>query len=319
MIWTKRLSWLMVAWISAQAVAQMVVPGNEDDYSVERRDGIEFGMNIGVYRGAPAPAGIYDGYGKDGYQGVDLPDGAAQLWTIKRRLEQLAQFQQTNPIVGILNESPGWDVYSFPLMQYRPALSFGLKMAKFWNPETALVVSLDAVQLTAEGAWSLERVGVLPDQGQGNVATEDFGIEGKENRLNVCLGYRTSVYMQEGLSWIMEFGGLATAYSLEENYLLMAGAPGQLQPYRLDLLTMVNNGAGPLNRASGLLTQWGTGAYVGAGVDVAFQEGGRIELNLRVSRDNVKLGLQENKVWNGALFITWMIPSQIGDFVRASF
>lgn len=306
--------WAMQGW------GQMIVPGNEEDFSVERRDGIEFGMNIGVYRGAPGPSMIYDGFGKDGTESVDLPDGAAKLWTIKERLSQVATAQPNSPIAGILNGPFPWDIYSYPIMQYRPAMMFGLKVAKFWSPETAVMLSVDAVQLTAEGAWSLVRVGEVPDQGQGNYATEDYGIEGKENRLNVALGYRTSVYIDEGISWIMELGGMTTAYSLEENYLLMTENSAQLQPYRLDLLTQVNNGSnGTLNRANGLLTQWGMGAYVGVGMDVAFQQGGRIELNLRVSRDNVKLGMQESKVWNGALFVTWMMPSQIGDFVRASF
>ena len=245
---------------------------------------------------------------------------ALRLWTIKRRLEQLAQFQQTNPIVGILNESPGWDVYSFPLMQYRPALSFGLKMAKFWNPETALVVSLDAIQLTAEGAWSLERVGVLPDQGQGNVATEDFGIEGKENRLNVSFGL-PNVRVHAG-RLVLDHGirGFGHGVLVGRKLPVDGGCTGAASALPSGLADHGQQwGRATESRELGLLTQWGTGAYVGAGVDVAFQEGGRIELNLRVSRDNVKLGLQENKVWNGALFITWMIPSQIGDFVRASF
>jgi hypothetical protein len=33
----------------------------------------------------------------------------------------------------------------------------------------------------------------------------------------------------------------------------------------------------------------------------------------------MRLGTEEWKRWNAALYLTWMIPSQLGDFVRASF
>ena len=76
---------------------------------------------------------------------------------------------------------------------------------------------------------------------------------------------------------------------------------------------------GVYNNASNILTQLGTGIYSQAGLDLEFDKGGHVELNLRASRDNLNLGIDEYTGWNLALFITWMIPSQIGDFVRASF
>ena len=66
-------------------------------------------------------------------------------------------------------------------------------------------------------------------------------------------------------------------------------------------------------------TQWGTGFYSSLGLAVEFEEGGHVELNVRASRDNINLGTDAYKGWNVAAFLTWMIPSQLGDFVRASF
>jgi len=286
---------------------------DDDDYSYASREGLEFGVNIGVYRGFPQAAYFYDGAGDH-----ELSDAGAQIWGIQERLQQLQGQQLTHPVTGILNEFPAWNIYSLPLMQYKPSMFFGLKAAKFWNPETALVCHVDVAQVTAEGAWSLS-TGLLPDQGQGNEDVRTYPVIGKEQRLNIALGYRTSIYITEGASWAFELGGLANAVAIEENYIVMSPNVGNAL-YEVNLLTAIGNGAGgQLSPASNVLTQWGTGFYSSLGLAVEFEEGGHVELNVRASRDNINLGTEAYKGWNVAAFLTWMIPSQLGDFVRASF
>ena len=305
---------LALAWTPALLSAQMrVYSDDDDDYSYASREGLEFGVNIGVYRGFAQAAYFYDGAGDH-----ELSDAGAQMWGIQERLQQLQGQQLTHPVTGILNEFPAWNIYSFPLMQYKPSMFFGLKAAKFWNPETALVCHLDVAQVTAEGAWSLS-TGLLPDQGQGNEDVRTYPIIGKEQRLNIALGYRTSIYIAEGASWAFELGGLANAVAIEENYVVMSPNVGNAL-YEVNLLTATGTGAGgQLSPASNVLTQWGTGIYSALGIAVEFEEGGHVELNIRASRDNINLGTEAYKGWNVAAFITWMIPSQLGDFVRASF
>tara|TARA_Y100000991_G_scaffold120775_1_gene91091 strand:- start:1213 stop:2091 length:879 start_codon:yes stop_codon:yes gene_type:complete len=290
-----------------------VYSDDDDDYSYASREGLEFGVNIGVYRGFPQAAYFYDGAGDH-----ELSDVGAQIWGIRERLQQLQGQQLTHPVTGILNEFPAWNIYSLPLMQYKPSMFFGLKAAKFWNPETALVCHVDVAQVTAEGSWSLS-TGLLPDQGQGNEDVRTYPIIGKEQRLNIALGYRTSIYIAEGASWAFELGGLANAVAIEENYIVMSPNVGNAL-YEVNLLTAIGNGAGgQLSPASNVLTQWGTGFYSSLGLAVEFEEGGHVELNVRASRDNINLGTEAYKGWNVAAFLTWMIPSQLGDFVRASF
>ena len=315
--WNTAAGWMAafaLAWTPALVSGQMRVYGDDDDdYSYASREGLEFGVNIGVYRGFPQAAYFYDGAGDH-----ELSDAGAQIWGIQERLQQLQGQQLTHPVTGILNEFPAWNIYSLPLMQYKPSMFFGLKAAKFWNPETALVCHVDVAQVTAEGAWSLS-TGLLPDQGQGNEDVRTYPVIGKEQRLNIALGYRTSIYITEGASWAFEFGGLANAVAIEENYIVMSPNVGNAL-YEVNLLTAIGNGAGgQLSPASNVLTQWGTGFYSSLGLAVEFEEGGHVELNVRASRDNINLGTEAYKGWNVAAFLTWMIPSQLGDFVRASF
>ena len=310
--WFFRVAALSVWLVAIPAQAQMRVYGteDEDEQAYSEREGLEFGLNIGVYRGFPAAAFFYDGAGNH-----ELTDAGAQIWGIRDRL-QLLQSQQ-HPVADIVNgwNNGAWEMYSLPLMQYKPSMYFGLKAAKFWNPETAIVFHMDVAQVNAEGAWSLS-TGLLPDQGQGNEDVRTYPILGKEQRLGLALGYRTSIYIGEGASWVLEFGGLANAVSVEENYIVITPDVGNAF-YEVNLLTAVGTGSnGALNPASNVLTQWGTGFYTSGGIAVEFEEGGHIELNVRASRDQINVGVEDYVGWNWAAFVTWMMPSDLGDLIR---
>ena len=115
---------------------------------------------------------------------------------------------------------------------------------------------------------------------------------------------------------MLEFGGLANAVSVEENYIVMNPDVGNAL-YDVNLLTAIGTGSnGALNPASNVLTQWGSGFYTSGGIAVEFEEGGHIELNVRASRDQINVGVEDYVGWNWAAFVTWMMPSDLGDLIR---
>ena len=113
---------------------------------------------------------------------------------------------------------------------------------------------------------------------------------------------------------------MANAVSIEEHYIVVSPrtGSGRNDGNRVDLLTTIAPGsAGVLNPASNVLTQWGLGAYAQGGVALEFEEGGHIELNIRASRDKIRLGVEEHQGVNLAAFLTWMIPTDFGGFARS--
>ena len=98
------LALLTLGW-AATAQAQMTVYSDEEDYTYESREGVEFGLNIGVYRGYPLAAYFYDG---SGLNELGASNVNAQVWSIDDRLRQLQSQQQNHPVSGILNEFPNW-------------------------------------------------------------------------------------------------------------------------------------------------------------------------------------------------------------------
>ena len=282
---------------------------DDDDFYVPRRQGLEYGVNLGVYRAHPNSSQFYNGAGW-----FELGDNQASLYTIEERLFLGNTEDQIN---NLLNLGGGnfWVPYdSSPLlMPYDPGLMMGLKLLYFWNPESALVMSIDAANLNSAGPWTLE-TDLLPGGGQGTDDIRVYGIFGKERRMISSLGYRTAVYIIDEASWVLEFGGSATAIQIKDNFIM-------IENNSYDLITFFNGNQ--FMGATSNLTSVGFGYYAVVGLEAMFEEGGNLEVNFKVSRDNIRLGQGEGayqeKLWNFSLYVTWLIPPHIGDFVRASF
>ena len=289
----------------------------EDEGYVSRRKGLEFGVNMGVYmanNNQMTSSSIF--YNGSGY--YELGDNSATLYSIEERLNLGTTEAQVTNMLNTDGFQIPYDAYGY--MRYDPGMMFGLKAVRFWNPESAIVLSFDAASLKATGFYTMNLNG-LPGQGQGMNNTKLYGVIGEERRMLTTLGFRTSMYITDRSSWIFELGGIATGTQVVENYCLV-----ETTPYNL-LVTF--NGPGQISGPTSNLTNLGFGFYTTIGLEALFEEGGNLEANLRLSRDNVKLGSQETDdfgvlgyqgtQWNAAIYVTWMIPPHVGEYVRASF
>ncbi|MBM55979.1 MAG: hypothetical protein CMB32_05425 [Euryarchaeota archaeon] len=282
-----------------------------------RRRGIEFGLNMGVYQ---ANNGLYTSsanfYNGDGY--FELGDNTATLYSIEERMYLGTTDETIQNMLNVSSFEIPYDAYSLNMM-YNPSMLFGLKMVGFFNPEAAIVLAADVASLKAKGAYTINAGTIQPGQ---NTNTRVYGVFGEERRMMTMLGFRTSFYITDRSSWVFEFGEIMTATRIERNYF-------NVEQATFDLITQFN-GPGNFNGPTSNLTNFGFGQYATIGLEALFEEGGNLEANFRLSRDRIKLGSQEEDFngdvkgynmiqWNFALYVTWMIPPHIGDFVRASF
>jgi len=293
-----------------------------DDYDaayVPARKGVEFALNFGVYQGHHKAANeFYSGYSGEIYE---LNDPIANLMTIEERL----QINNTNSVVWsqVMNSiglEAGefryieYPVYSEALrlygMRYAPATILGLQTMLFFNPESAFTLHIDAINgLKSEGGWNIVSSDV--DTGMGSENRRTYGIFSEEDRFQLSLGYRTAAYITDEVSWVFELGGTMLATQLKQNYVRI-----QNQNYQL-LTAPIGNGQ--FQNPTSTMTSTGFGGYGGLGVELFFEEGGNLMLTARVSRDRVRMGTYEDDLWQGAMYLTWVIPPQLGDFIRASF
>jgi hypothetical protein len=222
---------------------------DDDEVYVSRRQGLEFGINMGVYLANNNPvttsANFYNG---DGY--YDLGDNSATLFSIQERLMINAQtISNVQNIVSTESFEIPYDAYSYN-MRYDPGMMLGFKTVYFWNPESALILGIDAMSLKAYGAWTLHAAG-LPGQGQGTDNIKLYGVFGQERRMVTTFGFRTSAYIMDQAAWIFELGGTATGVQINRNFVMV-----ETTPY--ELITMYN-GPGQFTGATSSLTSVGLG------------------------------------------------------------
>lgn len=291
----------------------------EYDTYVPKRKGVEFALNFGVYQGHHKAANeFFSGISGEFYE---LADPTANLLTIEERLgvnnvNSLVWSQIMNNI-GL--EAGEFEYIEYPIyseamrlygMRYTPGTLMGLQTLLFFNPESAFVLHIDAINgLKSEGAWNMVTNEIV--QGAGSENRRTYSIFSEENRFQLSLGYRTAAYIVDEASWIFELGGTMLATQLEANYVRILN-----QNYQLLAAPMGN---GQFSNATSSLTSTGFGFYAALGGELFFEKGGNLMLTARVSRDRVVMGTYEDNLFQGALYLTWVIPPQLGDFVRASF
>jgi hypothetical protein len=299
------MGWLVALGHIGDASCQNWEDG--EGYVPDRR-GIEFALNIGVYRGNHTSASaVFIG---DGYW--DLGDNTAQLMSIEQRLG----IDQPNSMVWsqVLNNmgliADEFRYIEYPIgMTYSPGTMMGLQTLLFMNPESAFVLHVDAMNgLKSVGGFNVVATDV--DWGMGSENRRTYGIFSEEDRFQLSLGYRTAAYIVDEASWVFEAGGTMLSTRLVENYVRVEN-----QNYQLITGQIGNQFIGPTSALVGT----GFGAYGALGLEVMFEEGGNIELMLRVSKDEVVMGNYTERLWHGALYLAWVIPPQLGNFVRAKF
>lgn len=296
-------------------------------YVPERR-GIEFGLNFGVYRGNhQAATAFFSGTGQ-----YSLGDNVADMESIEERLDA---GNATSPIWSQVMNQAGLEAgeyryIEYPLeMRYSPGKLVGLQTLLFFNPESALVLHIDAITgLKSVGGWNLVSSDV--DTGMGSENRRTYGIHSVEDRLYIAGGYRTAAYIYEDLSWVFEIGGTALGTRIDRNWVRVGeeptggifggggsggGSGSGASDYNLLVGRLGNQQfLGPVSN----LTSVGYGAYAALGWELMFDKGGNLVVMLRLSRDQVRLGSYQESLWHGALTLTWIVPP-VDNFIKARF
>lgn len=290
------------------ALAGSTLAQDDEVGYVPDRKGIEFAVNIGVYRANHQSASTF--FIGDGYW--ELGDNTARLMSIEERIGVDAP---SSPVWSQILNSMGliadeFRYIEYPIgMTYSPGTMMGLQTMWFMNPESAFVLHVDAMSgLKSVGGFNVVASDV--DWGMGSENRRLYGIFSEEDRLQLSLGYRTAAYIVDEASWVFEAGGTMLSTRLVENYIRIEN-----QNYQLITGQIGNQFVGPTSALVGT----GFGAYGAVGVEVMFEEGGNLELMLRVSKDEVLMGNYQERLWHGALYLAWVIPPKLGNFVRAKF
>ncbi len=258
----------------------------------EQRTGFVFGLNIGAYFGNKNSANFYNGDGTG-----SINDNQAQKLTIEERLLESGTptIQQVTNAIGAESFFIPFD--SSPLaMRYNPGIMIGLRVGYRFNNENGFFLDANVATLKAADKFTLQ-TNLLPDPMQGTADVRLYNIIGEESRLNITLGYRAAVVINDGSNWYLEGGASMLAIRLEQNFLEIEG-----QTYNL----WVDRTFGPnnINGPTANLTSTGYGVFLGTGVEMFFNDRYEVDLGMRLVRDKVIMGDFEDNLINTQVFIS---------------
>lgn len=264
--------------LSAPVLAQ---DAEDDIWDMPERSGFVFGLNLGGYFANKGSAVFYNGTAA-----YDINDAAAQLFTIEERLF-LNELTVQN-VSNLINA----EAYTIPFdsppmnMRYNPSLVVGFHVGYRFNNENGIFLDANFTSLTASDQFTLV-TNLQPDPSQGTSDIRLYSIIGQEDRMNINLGYRAGIVINETMNWYFEGGGSFLATRVNENFLEIEGS-------NFDLMIGTQFGPNNLNGPTSNLTATGLGWYAGTGVEAFFDEKYEASLGVRMCRDQVIVGGPNN-------------------------
>ena len=254
----------------------------EDVWEETDRRGFVFGLNLGAYFGGKQSANFYNGMGL-----WNLNDPLAQVYTIEDRLFlNQVTIQEVQNLIGAEGFTIPFDAAPAN-MRYNPSVLFGFRIAYRFNNESGIFFDANYMSLKAADRFSL-RTNLLPDPMQGTEDIRLYNIIGQEDRLNMNLGYRTGLMINDNANWYFVGGASMLAVRMVDNYLEIEGTTFDLWLS----FQAPNFFQGPASNLTGV----GFGWYAGTGVETFFNDTYELNMGVRMNRDQVVMG--DFKPWN---------------------
>lgn len=272
---------------------------NDEDEEEEGEDdkykGMSFGLNLGTYFASKKTANFYNG--SLGASLLDQENGV-RAYTIAERLTYpMISYADRNYILTLPRAGVPQTASDFSLpydtyptnMRYTPAFYVGFQMKYNFNRDNALVFNINGVKLKAADLFTIQFYGTTPVQnGNGDIRT--FTIVGKEQRLNMNLGYRTGVEMSDNVNWYFQGGGSMLMTQVQKNQIVIGD--------RTYDLFMGFNGQGVQSTNYQPRSGVGFGYYLSTGLEFYFNDKYGLDIGLGFSHDKMKMIDYTQKGWN---------------------
>jgi hypothetical protein len=303
-------AFLLLAGIESGASAQSVAGSSaviplfqegEDEFDPDQRNGFSIGLTMGVYFANKKSAQFYNGACQN-----QLEDNVARCYDIATRL------LPSNTSDGVMNPNENnriLDHYnatglSFPVdmhpanMRYKPSFMYGFQVKYNFNYTSGLIFALNVANLKTVDVYTINLVGTSPNQNEQN-DTRVLDINGKEDRFQLTLGYRTGFETGPKANFFVEGGGSLLGTRVKSNEIFIAERSYEL------FIGIDNPNQAP--QAYNPRTEVGIGFYGAMGWEMFFNDRYEVEFGGRVSREPVKMGTYEDALFSSQIYLTFSI------------
>lgn len=234
------------------------------------KKGFMFGVNLGYYLPNDDPTSFYDGTPKsDGF--LDLANYIQLEYIQQQFANELGNSVSNFYLVEYPNE-----------MRYTNTISLGGNVRYQFNWANAIVMDAHYISLKTVDAFVM---GYANDNGTSQDIYQNFDIQGKEDRLQLSIGYQVSLAQPTDLAMHFEFGPMMTSIKIKENNFFVGSRSFSI----LRAQTVGVNNAQILNNAIPNVTSFG--AYVQPGFNLEFDKF-TLDLDWRTSIEKIQLSDQ---------------------------
>lgn len=287
---------------SGNAAVIPLFQGGDDDYDPEARNGFSFGLTMGVYFANKKSANFYNG--SCSYQ---LEDNIASCYRIENRIQPASSSEggvmsnnEYNRILDHYNASG----MSFPQdmypvnMRYQPSFMYGFKVKYNFNYTNSIVMGLNVANLKTVDVYTVNMIGTSPEQNEQN-DTQVLDINGKEDRFQLTLGYRTGFETGPKANYFFEFGGSMLGTRVKSNEIFIAD-----RSYELFIGADNPNQSFQSYRPR---TEVGIGFYAATGWELFFNDRYEVEFGVQVAREPVQLGTYRDELFSSQIYLAFSI------------
>lgn len=262
---------------------------DEDEPQEDTIRGFSFGLNLGGYFANAATASIYNGSGP--IKGFLNEASGVRLYSVDERIGTTSGFINDIQTINTYYNSNGYHLPndSYPTnMRYNPAFYVGLQLKYNFDRYRAVIMNINALNLNATSQFTIQFEGTpQPLNAQADVRL--FTIVGKEQRMNMNLGFRQGWMMGDFSNFYIQLGGSVLASKWKDNFIVVAG-----NNYNLVTSAPVQGQTQMTAQAQAGL---GFGGYAALGIEFWLGKYS-FDLGFGFSRDKVVLFDYEKNVWN---------------------
>ncbi len=276
---------------------------DQDDVKPVRkihRKGFEFGLSMGTYFANNYTASLYNGMGFDAngnpnttflnsamYEKIvnEWGGGPANEYGGSPGSGGTTYPDRLAPLLGVQTGTWSFDSTDMPgKMHYNIAFEIGVQTRYFVNDKNAIILNVDAAQLTIGGAFTIgEYSTVTHSTTPDTLEMQTFAIAGQEERLIFQPGWQHIFGDDDQFNFFIEGGPIFTMAKFQMNDIIINGTVIDLRTYYSPITNYVTQQARNL-------TGVGIGAFAGFGLNLQANSKYALQLVYNPSFEKIALG-----------------------------
>lgn len=281
-LFTYTLLFLFCLHLSAQ---------NEDAPEVKTEPHFQVGLYMGALFAGSNTASLYDGYGYtlDGLKN-DFFNSSMYRKIVTEFGGGNGQPDRIAQVLNINHSDWSFSESDMPIdMKYNVAFAAGLHLRYAFNASDAILLNVNAAQLTAGGNFTLTFTNPTINPTSPNfINTRAFPINGNEQRLMFQLGFQKMLGAPEDqLNFFIELGPSFTWLQSETTQILINSA-NNANNLQITLNTYYNE-FGAVTSFSPILSGYGIGAFGGAGLHLNVGSKWTLQLLYNLMYERIKI------------------------------